>query len=135
MPFTVDFEPHAQRQYDAWRKREPWVADRIDRLLEALRQDPFAGIGKTEKLRGNLSGHYSEIVSNPRFCLLPPFRSALVPHALLHSGRSLHLRRVSKPGKAPGFETGSSCRITEAHRLVYEVEGRKVFICSCYGHY
>jgi Txe/YoeB family toxin of Txe-Axe toxin-antitoxin module len=28
-----------------------------------------------------------------------------------------------------------SCRITGTHRLVYEVEGSKIFVSSCYKHY
>jgi toxin YoeB len=82
MPYTVELSDRAGEQYAGWKEDNSRVADRIDRLLEAIEADPFEGIGKPK----HLEGYWSR-------------------------------------------------RITEKHRLLYEVKGERVNILSCYGHY
>jgi len=82
MPYAVEWIPQARRQYLYWQRHEPRVAEKIDELMEAVKLDPFHGIGKPK----HLSGFWSR-------------------------------------------------RITEEHRLLYEVVGDQVNVLGCYGHY
>jgi toxin YoeB len=42
-----------------WIKTEPGRLERIERLVRAIQASPFAGIGKPEPLRGDLTGWWS----------------------------------------------------------------------------
>jgi len=42
-----------------WRRHDPKVAVRIERLLADIARTPFKGIGKPEPLKGELSGWWS----------------------------------------------------------------------------
>ena len=55
----VKFTPHALEDYQYWQKEDPAVARRIARLIAAIRQDPFHGIGHPEPLKHQLSGYWS----------------------------------------------------------------------------
>jgi toxin YoeB len=53
MPYEIaDWDPQAEKHYLAWAKHEPRVAAKIDELLEAVRADPFGGVGKPKYLDG-----------------------------------------------------------------------------------
>jgi len=42
-----------------WIKTDPGTLERIERLVRAIQASPFAGIGKPEPLRGDLTGWWS----------------------------------------------------------------------------
>ncbi|GBL30519.1 toxin YoeB [Opitutia bacterium] len=42
-----------------WIKTDPGRLERIERLVRAIQASPFAGIGKPEPLRGDLTGWWS----------------------------------------------------------------------------
>jgi len=42
-----------------WIKTDPGRLGRIERLVRAIQASPFAGIGKPEPLRGDLTGWWS----------------------------------------------------------------------------
>jgi toxin YoeB len=84
--FDLVWHDKAVEDYEYWRRRDPDTVVRIDRLLEAIRADPFGGIGKPEPLKYRLGGLWSR-------------------------------------------------RISENHRILYEVVGNAVEICRCRGHY
>lgn len=42
-----------------WLKTDPGKLERIERLVRAIQASPFAGIGKPEPLRGDLTGWWS----------------------------------------------------------------------------
>ena len=42
-----------------WIKTDPGKAERIERLVQAIQASPFTGIGKPERLRGDLAGWWS----------------------------------------------------------------------------
>jgi toxin YoeB len=42
-----------------WIKTDPGKLERIERLVRAIQASPFAGIGKPEPLRGDLTGWWS----------------------------------------------------------------------------
>lgn len=40
-------------QYRIWKKSQKRVADKIDALIESIKNNPVSGIGKPEKLKNN----------------------------------------------------------------------------------
>ena len=69
-----------------WEKNDPSVCDKIRQLIDDIKLDPFRGIGRVERLTGDLEGLYSR-------------------------------------------------RINKQNRFVYEIDGEKVILKSCKGHY
>ena len=53
----------AWEQYLWWDRHDKKVRDRINVLIESALATPFAGIGKTEPLRGNLAGLWSRRIT------------------------------------------------------------------------
>ena len=43
--------------------RVPRLADKIDKLIEDIRRQPFTGLGKPEPLRGELTGYWSRRIA------------------------------------------------------------------------
>jgi len=56
---TVCFVPGAWADYLYWQDQDKKTLKRINALITASAKDPFAGIGKPESLRGDLSGYWS----------------------------------------------------------------------------
>jgi len=59
----VAWSARAWDEYVAWQAEDRAVARRINRLIEAIRRDPFRGEGKPEPLRGELSGFWSRRIT------------------------------------------------------------------------
>ena len=59
----VRFTQHALEDLQYWEKEGPEVAGRIARLIEAIRLDPFQGIGYPEPLKHQLSGYWSRRIT------------------------------------------------------------------------
>ena len=57
------FTTQALTQYNDWRESDAKVLARINALLDAIRNDPFRGIGKPEPLRGELTGFWSRRIN------------------------------------------------------------------------
>jgi toxin YoeB len=53
----------AAKDYRWFRTQDPKIAQRIDRLLEDIKRQPFSGMGKPEPLRGPLSGWWSRRIT------------------------------------------------------------------------
>lgn len=53
------FTPHGWSDYLYWQATDRATVRRINRLLEAMLREPFAGIGKPEQLRHVLQGCWS----------------------------------------------------------------------------
>ena len=53
----------AAQDYRWFRRSDPRVPQRIDRLLDDIKRRPFTGIGKPEPLRGILSGWWSRRIT------------------------------------------------------------------------
>jgi len=60
VPSEPEWSRRADRQYRFWQKHEPRVADKIDELVEAIKADPFSGIGKPKYLNGFWSRRITE---------------------------------------------------------------------------
>jgi len=82
----IELYAQARKDCDYWRKHNPKRLEKIEQLLEAIRHNPFEGIGKPEPLQHNLQNYWSR-------------------------------------------------RISDKHRLLYEIEGNIVFVHNCRGHY
>jgi len=50
------FEDQAGRTNTSWLRTDRKMLARINKLIEAIRRDPFTGIGKPEPLRYHLPG-------------------------------------------------------------------------------
>ena len=59
----VIFTPIAMEHWKYWLKSDPKIAKRIVRLLEDIQEHPFAGIGKPEPLKYELSGKWSRRIN------------------------------------------------------------------------
>ena len=61
---SVHFDSAAWEDFLFWLASERKTARRIVRLIAEIQQDPFAGIGKPEPLRGELSGYWSRRIDD-----------------------------------------------------------------------
>jgi toxin YoeB len=56
---AIRFVPDAWDAYLYWQAQDKKTIRRINLLIAEAARDPFAGIGKPEPLRGDLSGYWS----------------------------------------------------------------------------
>lgn len=56
---VIRFVPDARDAYLYWQDQDKKTLRRLNSLITAAARDPFAGIGKPEPLRGELSGYWS----------------------------------------------------------------------------
>lgn len=56
---VIRFVPDAWDAYPYWQDQDKKTLKRLNLLITAAARDPFAGIGKPEALRGELSGYWS----------------------------------------------------------------------------
>ncbi|MCA1703362.1 MAG: Txe/YoeB family addiction module toxin, partial [Actinobacteria bacterium] len=57
------FTPHGRDDYQHWVHTDRVTLKRINRLIDDVLRDPFAGIGKPEQLRHLLSRSWSRRIS------------------------------------------------------------------------
>ena len=55
----MSFVPDAWESYLYWHSQDKKTLMRLNSLITATARDPFAGIGKPETQRGDLSGYWS----------------------------------------------------------------------------
>lgn len=56
---AIRFVPDAWDAYLYWHDQDKKILKRLNQLITASASEPFAGIGKPEPLRGELSGYWS----------------------------------------------------------------------------
>ena len=56
---AIRFVPDAWEAYLYWHSQDKKTLKRLNLLITACAREPFAGIGKPEALRGDLSGYWS----------------------------------------------------------------------------
>lgn len=61
---SVHFDPDAWGDFLYWLGADRKMATRITRLSAEIQRDPFAGMGKPEPLRGDLSGYWSRRIDD-----------------------------------------------------------------------
>ena len=57
------FSDEAWEDYQNWVETNPKLKDRINELIKQCKRTPFAGSGKPEPLRGDLSGWWSRRIT------------------------------------------------------------------------
>ncbi|WP_328632693.1 Txe/YoeB family addiction module toxin [Streptomyces sp. NBC_00356] len=60
----VNFDPAAWDDFQYWLAADRKTVRRIVRLIGEIQRDPFAGIGKPEPLKGDLSGYWSRRIDD-----------------------------------------------------------------------
>lgn len=60
----IKFTNNAWSDYVWWQGQDRKTLKRIIGLIEAVRREPFHGIGKPEPLVGNLSGYWSRRIDD-----------------------------------------------------------------------
>lgn len=58
------FADEAWEDYLHWQKQDRRMVERINKLLEEVRRDPFGGIGKPEPLKHALAGFWSRRITD-----------------------------------------------------------------------
>jgi toxin YoeB len=61
---AIRFVPDAWDAYLYWQRQDKKTLKRINALIEDAARAPFAGLGKPEPLRGNLSGYWSRRIDD-----------------------------------------------------------------------
>ncbi len=64
MSRRLTWTKEAWESYLYWQTQDKKTLRRINKLIEATLRDPFAGIGKPEALKANLSGFYSRRIDD-----------------------------------------------------------------------
>ena len=59
MAENLAWTQEAWKDYVFWQSQDRKTLKRINRLIEAVKRDPFEGVGKPEQLKENLSGFWS----------------------------------------------------------------------------
>jgi toxin YoeB len=57
------FDNLAWEDYLYFKEKDKTISKKIDKLLKETLRDPFEGIGKPERLKGNLSGFWSRRIT------------------------------------------------------------------------
>jgi len=60
----ITFEDAAWDDYLYWQQNDKAMLRRINALIRDIQRDPFAGIGKPEALKFNLSGYWSRRIDD-----------------------------------------------------------------------
>ena len=61
---SIHVDPDAWEDFLYWLASDRKMAVRITRLIKEIQRDPFAGIGKPEPLKGDLSGYWSRRIDD-----------------------------------------------------------------------
>lgn len=61
---TIAFHQSAFDQYNEWALRDKKTFERLRRLITETARTPFAGIGKPEPLKRELSGYWSRRITD-----------------------------------------------------------------------
>ena len=59
----IIFADKAWDDYQHWQAHDAKMMERVNTLIKEVRRDPFAGIGKPERLRGDLAGYLARRIS------------------------------------------------------------------------
>ena len=58
------FAQEAWEDYLYWQKQDRKLVDRINKLIEATKRDPYDGVGKPEPLKHALAGYWSRRITD-----------------------------------------------------------------------
>ena len=60
----IKFSSNGWEDYLYWQSTDKMVLKRINRLIQEIQREPFAGIGKPEPLKHQLSGFWSRRIDD-----------------------------------------------------------------------
>ncbi len=60
----IDWEADAWEEYIKWQQTDKAVLRKINQLIKDIQRDSFAGIGKPEPLKHDLSGYWSRRIDD-----------------------------------------------------------------------
>lgn len=60
----IIYSSKAKEDLAFWSKNDPKIVKRIDELIEAIKINPYSGIGKPKQLRFELHGYYSRRINH-----------------------------------------------------------------------
>ena len=58
------FAPEAWEDYLYWQKQDRRTVERINKLIQEVKREPFSGVGKPEPLRHALAGFWSRRITD-----------------------------------------------------------------------
>lgn len=58
------FSDHAWEDYLYWQKNDRKMVERINKLIQEVKHEPFSGMGKPEPLKHALSGFWSRRITD-----------------------------------------------------------------------
>jgi toxin YoeB len=61
---SIHVDPEAWQHFEFWPATGRKIARRITRLIAEIQRNPFSGIGKSEPLKGELSGYWSRRIND-----------------------------------------------------------------------
>jgi toxin YoeB len=60
----VRFHPRGWEDYLHWQRTDKAMLRKVNQLIEAIRREPFGGLGKPEPLRHDLRGYWSRRITD-----------------------------------------------------------------------
>jgi toxin YoeB len=61
------FSDHAWEDCLYWQKNDRKMVERINKLIQEVKREPFSGVGKPEALKHALSGFWSRRITDEHF--------------------------------------------------------------------
>ena len=71
------FSDEAWEDYLYWQKQDRKMVERINKLIQEVKRDPFSGVGKPEPLKHALAGFWSRRITDEHRKVLEFHRSRL----------------------------------------------------------
>ncbi len=79
----IEYTLQAKEDIDYWKKSgNASVLKKIRKLIEAITQSPFEGIGKPEALKYNLTGCWSRRINKEHRIVYEVFDDKIIVHSL-----------------------------------------------------
>ena len=60
----IRFHPRGWEDYLYWQQTDKAMLRKVNALIEAIRREPFSGLGKPEPLRHDLRGYWSRRITD-----------------------------------------------------------------------
>jgi len=78
------FSDHAWEDYLYWQKNDRKMVERIHKLIQEVKREPFSGVGKPEPLKHALSGFWSRRITDEHRMVYRVETEALLVAQLRH---------------------------------------------------
>lgn len=79
----IEYTLQAKEDFDFWKKSgNASILKKIRKLIEAIQQFPFEGIGKPEVLKYNLTGCWSRRINKEHRIVYEVFDDKIIVHSL-----------------------------------------------------